>query len=67
MGACIISLSVQGRRRMDDDNLVASLKPLRDAIARSLGIDDGDSRVVWQYSQTETRGQQGVIVSLECL
>lgn len=67
VGACIVSLLVQTRRLMDRDNLVASIKPLQDAIARSLGIDDGSERVIWQYSQAETKGQQGVIVSVEMI
>lgn len=40
-------------RPMDDDNLVASLKPLRDAVAASLGVDDGDPRVEWACRQVK--------------
>lgn len=39
------------RRRCDDDNLVAACKPLRDAIAATLGVDDGDPRIQWRCEQ----------------
>ena len=52
-------------READDDNAISSIKPLRDAIAESLGIDDGDKRIKFQYGQCESRGQQGVIVKIE--
>ncbi len=47
------------------DNLRSSLKPLVDAIAETLGVADADSRVEWEYSQAESRGEPGVIVTLE--
>lgn len=47
------------------DNLRASLKPLVDAIAETLGVADADSRVEWEYAQAESRGEPGVIVTLE--
>lgn len=37
---------------LDYDNLVGGLKPLRDEIARTLGIDDAESGgVKWEYAQ----------------
>lgn len=36
---------------MDDDNLVASFKALRDGIADRLGFDDGSDHVHWVYKQ----------------
>lgn len=36
---------------LDDDNLVGSLKGIRDAVAFALGIDDRDKRVAWIYEQ----------------
>lgn len=33
------------KRKRDDDNVQSGYKPLRDAIAESLGIDDGDERI----------------------
>ena len=64
-GSVVVSLCAYRRRILDDDNNVASCKPLRDAIAASIGIDDGDSRIKWEYGQIETRGQQGVMVKIE--
>ena len=63
----VISLVRFGRRPLDSDNLAGSQKHLRDAIAASLGIDDGDSRIRWECGQIETRGQQGVMVKIENL
>ena len=40
-----------GPRRLDDDNLAASAKHVRDGIADALGIDDGDPRIAWMYDQ----------------
>jgi hypothetical protein len=52
---------------IDDDNLIGGLKHLRDAVAKSLGVDDGDPVIKFQYNQTETRGREGVIVHIERL
>ncbi len=49
----------------EHDNLRASLKPLVDAIAATLGVSDDDDRVAWEYSQGETRGEPGVTVLVE--
>ncbi len=38
-------------RMYDDDNFVAGCKALRDAIAKWLGVDDGDARLRWHYGQ----------------
>lgn len=65
--ACVVTLIAVRRRESDDDNNIASLKPLRDAIADTLGIDDGDGRLRWEYGQTESRGAEGVIVKIELL
>lgn len=53
------------KRRLDDDSAPFAVKPVRDAIAASLGIDDADSRVAWEYGQVETRGRPGVVVRIE--
>lgn len=49
-------------RKLDDDNFTAGCKPLRDAIANTLGLDDGDTRIAWRYSQIVTDGPEGVLV-----
>lgn len=46
-----ITLTRIGGRPMDDDNLVAALKPVRDGVADALGLDDGDKRLRWRYEQ----------------
>lgn len=66
-GRLVISLVGHRTRILDDDNFVGGCKWLRDAIAASLGIDDGDPRVRWQYSQQPTQGTEGVTVSIEVL
>lgn len=63
----IITLVALRRRYVDDDNNVSSLKPLRDAIACNFSIDDGDPKLRWEYGQSETKGEEGVIVKLEAL
>lgn len=52
-------------RITDDDALAYSLKPLRDAISNSLGLDDADPRIKFEYGQLRTDGTQGVIVKIE--
>ncbi len=54
-------------RQLDTDNLVGGFKPLRDAIAASLGIDDGDKRIRWEYGQAETRGAEGTVVKIDVI
>lgn len=63
----VISLIGLRRRTLDDDNHVGACKHLRDAIAASLGIDDGDKRLCWQYGQLPTQGQEGVLVRIEVI
>lgn len=36
-------------RRLDDDNLRAGMKAVRDGVADALGVDDGSDRVRWEY------------------
>lgn len=62
---CRVDFIACVRRVLDDDNLAGSLKPLRDAVARRLGIDDGDGRIAWECQQVPTRGSEGVIVKIE--
>lgn len=47
-------------RPMDNDNLVASLKAVRDAAADWLGIDDGSARIVFEYAQRTRAKATGV-------
>ena len=50
-GAFVVRLVRIGKRRMDTDGLAISFKGIRDGIASAMGIDDGDPRIDWQYSQ----------------
>lgn len=61
----VISLIALRRRPLDPDNNAASFKHLQDAIAATIGLDDGDPRLVWQYQQMHTYGSEGVIVRIE--
>ena len=65
--AVVVSLITCCQRAADDDNDAHSKKPIRDAIAESLGLDDGDSRIHWEHGQCESRGPEGVIVKIEVL
>jgi hypothetical protein len=48
----VAKLTRVGPRRMDSDNAVISLKHVRDAVAKYLGVDDGDEASVrWEYGQ----------------
>jgi hypothetical protein len=44
---------------LDTDNLVSSLKGVRDGVADALGIDDGDPRVTWTCHQRPS-GKRGL-------
>lgn len=62
----VVSLIRVGKKSLDShDNLRAGFKPLVDAIAKSIGIDDGDPGIRWQYGQVETAGEPGTIVRIE--
>lgn len=63
----VVTMSAHRGRILDDDNNVGSLKPLRDAIADGLGIDDGDPAIKFCCSQIQTRGREGVLVTIERL
>lgn len=64
--AVTVTLTRCSVRRLDDDNLVASMKAVRDEVAAWLGVDDGDERVMWRVEQRKTsRAQQGTIVRVE--
>ena len=52
----VITLTRIASRDLDDDNLVRSMKAVRDEIAKQLGIDDRSMLVKWQYAQE--RGNQ---------
>lgn len=68
VGAIIrVHLIRVGGRPFDSDNFIAGYKPLRDAIAARLKLDDEDATIEWEYSQVVTRGKRGTIVILQMI
>ncbi len=63
----VVSLVIFRQRPCDDDNLSGGCKWLRDAIAASLGLDDGDPRLRFEYHQVITTGRRGVLVKIDRL
>lgn len=60
-----VTLILCRHRELDSDSAIYSLKPLRDAVAASFGLDDADARIAWHYGQQVGPGEQGVIVKIE--
>jgi len=48
---CTVRLTRIGPKSLDADNLAGSFKHVQDAIAKLIGIDDGDERIKWEYAQ----------------
>ena len=46
-----VTITRIGPRQLDDDNLAASCKYVRDQIANIVGVDDGSLLYTWQYKQ----------------
>lgn len=61
-GTIFVHLERVSPRPADDDNVIGGLKAVRDEIARWLGVDDGDPRLSWSYSQS--RGKFAVKVTM---
>lgn len=59
----IVLISIR-RREIDDDNLASGFKHLRDCIAKTLGVDDRDKRVRWEYGCVLSRGPEQTIVKI---
>jgi hypothetical protein len=49
---CRVKLTRVGPKAMDSDNLAGCFKAIRDAIARRIGVDDGDPRIKFEYDQS---------------
>ena len=47
----VVTLTRIAPRALDGDNLQASFKNCRDAVADRMDIDDADPRVTWRYAQ----------------
>lgn len=53
-----------GKQFDEHDNLGAGMKALVDAIAETLGVPDKHHGIRWEYSQAETTGERGVVVTI---
>ena len=61
----VVTLTRCGRRLLDDDNLAAAFKHVRDALAEVVGVDDGSPLYTWKYAQRVGRGAAyGVAVEI---
>lgn len=58
----VILTRVAPSNGLDDDNLVGSLKAVRDAVATWLGVDDKDRQTV-RYCYAQIRGPWGVRIA----
>jgi hypothetical protein len=63
--AARVVLVAYRHRRLDPDAVAFSFKPLTDAVASTLGVDDDDPRVEWEWRQVQTDGAEGVAVRVE--
>ena len=63
LAVCVDIIALCKRDR-DDDNVSAGAKHLRDCIAQTLGIDDGDRRIRFKYGCCQTAGPEQTIVRI---
>lgn len=66
-GEATITFTAQVRRRFDDDNLAACIKPIRDTAVRAIcGTDDGPTCGHWfVYRQQVGQGfERGVLIQV---
>ena len=52
-------------RALDDDNLAAAFKSIRDGLADAWHVDDADPRVTWLYNDAKTA--ERVFVEVWCM
>ncbi len=57
-----VTITRVGPRRLDDDNLAAACKYVRDQIAEVVGVDDGSPLYTWRYEQRV--GKYAVVVHI---
>ncbi len=58
----VVTITRVGPRALDDDNLAAACKYVRDQIAAAVGEDDGSPLYTWRYEQRV--GKYGVDVEI---
>lgn len=61
----VVSIIAVRNRFQDADNSRAGYKPLQDAIAATLAVDDGSEAIRFEYSQHVSAGSEGTIVNIE--
>ena len=65
----VVTITSFRQRTLTDatDSFAAGNKYLRDAIARSLGIDDADKFIEWKYYQIKVgkKSEEGTLVKIE--
>lgn len=57
-----VTLTRQGPRALDSDNLASAFKAIRDEVAARLGVNDNDPRVTWSYGQG--KGPAKVVIGI---
>lgn len=63
---CDVTITRVAPGTLDNDNLAASAKHVRDGVADALGIDDSDPWVRWRYAQLRgKRGEWAVRIELQ--
>lgn len=62
MGLRITLIALRHRLLDAHDAVEYSFKPLTDAIATTVGLDDADARLHWEYAQIKTTGTEGTLV-----
>ena len=57
-----VELTRHGIRLLDDDNLAAAMKHVRDGVADWLGVDDGDPGITWVVKQRKAPKHPGTMI-----
>ena len=57
-GSTEITITRIAPRRLDDVNLLSSIKAVQDGVCDALGIDDGDPAITWHYSQLKGKPKE---------
>ncbi len=60
---CTVVITRWSPQLLDSDNAETAAKRVRDGVADALGIDDGDTRVVWVVAQHRAK-QRGVLIEI---
>lgn len=62
----VVTITRIAPRPLDDDNLQASAKHVRDGVADAFGLDDRNPRLAWNYAQERGRPKYyGVRIRIE--